>query len=512
MPDIEDSLRRYADALERSASMPAPTPRRRRGIVLALVAAIGVLAIAATAVVITRDDDTPSHVRTVDSSSTTAPTALDPTRCIPGPEEPVDFEIFLAPEATAEQVAAVRAVLTAPPGVDWFSYLSHAGAYQEFTRRFGRDQPDLVKTVSPADLPESFRVKASALQAQQVLSKVRNLPGVQSVDGPSNVTCPTTTTATAPSDPNVWVTAKIHLDKTTFAPGEDVTGEVVFTNHLPTDAVLTTDQGCLTGWVAAVARGNARITAVSTRECRRVLSIIPNDAWGRSAFRPGTTTVPFAVPSTYWECTSKVPQPGTPKCIRGHMPPLPPGPARVGIATGSSNAQFSVPAPRRITLKPLGSRLPFCAARQLAAHEKNVRTTRQQPRALFVVKNTSQHTCQLDGYPSVALHSTDGGYIQVNIDHGSHLLFSAVRPRPVPLRPGAEASFDLGYSTLEPGNASSTCTRQAETIRIVLPDSGGRMKKTSTTVAPCVIRSADSIDAANLTISPFLSGRTGVHR
>ena len=125
MPDIEDSLRRYADALERSATarVDAP-PRRRRGLLVACAVAFAVVTIASTAVLMTRGDH-PSRVSTVGQSSTST---------------------------------------------------------------------------------------------------------------------------TAPLDPNVWITATVKLDKKTFIQGEDVTGEITFTNHLPTDAFVRDDHGCLEKW------------------------------------------------------------------------------------------------------------------------------------------------------------------------------------------------------------------------------------------------------------------------
>jgi cell division protein FtsX len=64
------------------------------------------------------------------------------------------LEVFMAVD---EHLGAVRAALDGDPGVVRYRFVDHATAYAEFQRRFREDQ-DLVQSIDPADLPESFRV------------------------------------------------------------------------------------------------------------------------------------------------------------------------------------------------------------------------------------------------------------------------------------------------------------------------------------------------------------------
>jgi cell division transport system permease protein len=64
-------------------------------------------------------------------------------------------------DASDEQVTAVRDLLDASSDVESFSFDDRDAAYQEFSRIFSCN-PDLVDSISPQDLPESFRIVAAA--------------------------------------------------------------------------------------------------------------------------------------------------------------------------------------------------------------------------------------------------------------------------------------------------------------------------------------------------------------
>ena len=181
MPDIEDSLRRYADALERSATarVDAP-PQRRRGALVACAAAIAVVAIASTAVLVTTSDRD-SQVSTVGQSSTKRRPFPVSDRCQKVNRDR-EFEVFMSPSATSAQVAAVKTVLQSDTGVRSFRFLSHAAAYREFARLF-RGQPGLITSTSAADLPESFRVKPrDAGSARRTRRRLVSFAGVDEVN------------------------------------------------------------------------------------------------------------------------------------------------------------------------------------------------------------------------------------------------------------------------------------------------------------------------------------------
>jgi cell division transport system permease protein len=94
----------------------------------------------------------------------------------------VEFIIFMQPKAPATQTQAVQAQLKDDQDVRSFRYLSHQDAYDDFKRYEGQAQPELVNTITPADLPESFLVAPlKASLTKQVSAQYRNLPGVESI-------------------------------------------------------------------------------------------------------------------------------------------------------------------------------------------------------------------------------------------------------------------------------------------------------------------------------------------
>jgi cell division transport system permease protein len=99
----------------------------------------------------------------------------------------VSFIVYVNPQATGDQIASLRKDLGASPQVDTFSYLDHAASYTEFKRLF-KDDPTIVSTVKPDDLPTSFRVKPSnpnAAVIDQLANQYKVKAGVMRVDFPS---------------------------------------------------------------------------------------------------------------------------------------------------------------------------------------------------------------------------------------------------------------------------------------------------------------------------------------
>lgn len=69
----------------------------------------------------------------------------------------VQLIVFLEPTVSASEVKAVASELSSDPEVRHFSFVNQKEAYKQFKQLFASQQ-DLVKVVSPADLPPSFRV------------------------------------------------------------------------------------------------------------------------------------------------------------------------------------------------------------------------------------------------------------------------------------------------------------------------------------------------------------------
>jgi cell division transport system permease protein len=70
----------------------------------------------------------------------------------------VALDIFMKVNATDQQVADVKAALDGDPGeVRRYTFLNHDDAMKEFKKLF-QNQPALLESTKPSDLPESFRV------------------------------------------------------------------------------------------------------------------------------------------------------------------------------------------------------------------------------------------------------------------------------------------------------------------------------------------------------------------
>ena len=78
-------------------------------------------------------------------------------------------------------MTSVRAALTSDPDVSSFRHLTHADAYKVFKQEFA-NQPALVHTTKPSDLPESFRITLQAgRSAQAIAHRYEHLDGVARV-------------------------------------------------------------------------------------------------------------------------------------------------------------------------------------------------------------------------------------------------------------------------------------------------------------------------------------------
>ncbi|HLG93023.1 MAG TPA: permease-like cell division protein FtsX [Acidimicrobiales bacterium] len=97
----------------------------------------------------------------------------------------VTMAIFLNPNVTSNQVKAIGSELAADPLVKTSVYYDHQRSYQEM-RQLYRNEPDLVNSVTPADLPPSYRVTLrDASQVGAVSNQFRGQPGVLTISTPA---------------------------------------------------------------------------------------------------------------------------------------------------------------------------------------------------------------------------------------------------------------------------------------------------------------------------------------
>ena len=81
----------------------------------------------------------------------------------------IELEIFMNVGSTAKQVQVIDKELAADPQVKTYKHLTQADAYAIFKKDFA-DQPALVESTKPTDLPESFRVEPQKAELTQVLA------------------------------------------------------------------------------------------------------------------------------------------------------------------------------------------------------------------------------------------------------------------------------------------------------------------------------------------------------
>ncbi len=95
----------------------------------------------------------------------------------------VEFIVFMNPDATAEQIEAVGRKLDEHPQVSSKSFVDKAQAYEDFQQLFP-NSPQFTETLTPEDLPTSFRVvpaTADAAVIDAVGTQFSREPGVYQV-------------------------------------------------------------------------------------------------------------------------------------------------------------------------------------------------------------------------------------------------------------------------------------------------------------------------------------------
>jgi len=95
-------------------------------------------------------------------------------------QDGVEFIVFVAPDASEEQIDSVGASLESNPLVERVTFFDQEQAYQEFSEMFA-DSPDMVETVTPDILPPSFRVVPTSTDlasVEELVQQYESQPGV----------------------------------------------------------------------------------------------------------------------------------------------------------------------------------------------------------------------------------------------------------------------------------------------------------------------------------------------
>jgi cell division transport system permease protein len=93
----------------------------------------------------------------------------------------VEMAIFLQPQVSTTETAAISHELSATPGVKDFHFVNKPQAYQEFKQIFGANN-DIVGVLTVSDMPPSFRVVPTKAQDISELGRqFQDQPGVLQV-------------------------------------------------------------------------------------------------------------------------------------------------------------------------------------------------------------------------------------------------------------------------------------------------------------------------------------------
>jgi cell division protein FtsX len=89
-----------------------------------------------------------------------------------------DVELFMRVGATPAQIAGISRALSADAQVARFVFVNHQAAYDEFKRIF-KDQPSLIQSTKPTDLPTSFRLYLNdPASADHLIRRYEQRPGI----------------------------------------------------------------------------------------------------------------------------------------------------------------------------------------------------------------------------------------------------------------------------------------------------------------------------------------------
>jgi hypothetical protein len=131
------------------------------------------------------------------------------------------------------------------------------------------------------------------------------------------------------------------------------------------------------------------------------------------------------------------------------------------IRTGSASTT-TVPnaTPTVVTSSPAESRPP-CESSQLSVQVGRMGVGLGHVGWMMSFTNMSSAACSLFGYPGLQMLDAARGLIPTEVTDGTAYTVPSIPGQVVDLAPGANASFDLGYDDVNPGDQTAICPTSA---------------------------------------------------
>lgn len=109
-----------------------------------------------------------------------------------------------------------------------------------------------------------------------------------------------------------------------------------------------------------------------------------------------------------------------------------------------------------------------CAAKDLVATVAGSQGAAGTFEVTFALRNNTTTACPMNGFPGAQLLDSSGGQLPTHVVRGGNFPFTNLAPAPVILLGGATAYFNVAYSDVPTGSATSCPT--AAQIEVTPPN------------------------------------------
>ena len=176
-------------------------------------------------------------------------------------------------------------------------------------------------------------------------------------------------------------------------------------------------------------------------------------------------------------------------------------PAQVLSVTVAA-ALAAVAALSTVALHPAGSTVgatpSACTSEQLTPAVSSAHGGMGHVQEIVTLRNRSSAACRVEGYPKVQLLAASGRPLPTRVVHGQASTFPDTAVRPVELRPGDSASFDIGFDRI-PGSTGAACPMAQQIV--ITPPAQTHALPLDGQLDPC---------GGVLHVSPVVAGAAGV--